>query len=339
MLMKGWVDMESDLPVIGIPLGDLAGIGPEIAIKAAASAMIRSVSVPLLVGPANIIRLEAERAGIPVSMLNIEDTGTFSTDYVYGKIQGPCGLSAYNSIKIAAGLASAGRIDSLATTPINKESLRAAGINTIGHTELLAEFTGTEDSVTLFNTIDLKIFFLTRHLSLRDACSFITEDNVYQGILRVYRAMKLLGLDSSELSFAVAGLNPHNGEHGLFGNEEEESIYPAVRRANVEGIPVTGPVPADSVFYQARKGRYSAVLSLYHDQGHIAAKTYDFERTISLTLGLPFLRTSVDHGTAFDIAGQGIAQFISMQEAIIMAAKTAKQYRENYRRLNSPIIK
>lgn len=339
MLMKGWVDMESDLPVIGIPLGDLAGIGPEIAIKAAASDKIRSVSMPLLVGPANIIRLEAERAGIPLSALNIEDTGTFSTDYVYGKIQGSCGLSAYNSIKIAAGLASAGRIDALATTPINKESLRAAGIDTIGHTELLAEFTGTKDSVTLFNTIDLKIFFLTRHLSLRNACSFITEDSVYQGIRRVYRSMKLLGMDSGELSFAVAGLNPHNGEHGLFGSEEEESIYPAVRRAKAEGIPVTGPVPADSVFYLARKGKYSAVLSLYHDQGHIAAKTYDFNRTISLTLGLPFLRTSVDHGTAFDISGQGIAQFISMQEAIIMAAKTAKQYRDNYMRLYSPTIK
>ncbi|MHB1453575.1 MAG: 4-hydroxythreonine-4-phosphate dehydrogenase PdxA [Saccharofermentanales bacterium] len=340
MLMKGFgnmdmKDLQSDLPVIGIPLGDLAGIGPEIAVKAAASDKIRSISVPLLVGPANIIRQEAERAGIPVSALYIEDTGDFSTDYVYGKIQGSCGLSAYNSIKIAAGLASAGRIDALATTPINKEALRAAGISTIGHTELLAEFTGTKDSVTLFNTRSLKIFFLSRHLSLRDACNFITEENVYQGILRVYQSMKLLGMDDGALPFAIAGLNPHNGEHGLFGNEEEESIYPAVRRANSEGIPVTGPIPADSVFYMTRMGKYSAVLSLYHDQGHIAAKTYDFDRTISLTLGLPFLRTSVDHGTAFDIAGQGVAQFTSMQEAIIMAAETAKRYRTNYIKFNS----
>ncbi|MHB8964278.1 MAG: 4-hydroxythreonine-4-phosphate dehydrogenase PdxA [Saccharofermentanales bacterium] len=322
--------MNSDLPVIGIPLGDLAGIGPEIAVKAAASDEIRAISVPLLIGPANIIHKEAARGGIDVSILNVEDTGGFSEPYMYGAIQGSCGRSAYQSLKAATILASANKVDAIATTPINKESLRAAGINTIGHTELLAEFTDTKNSVTLFNTRQLKIFFLSRHLSLKDACNFITEENVYSGILRVYQSMRLLGMDKGDLPFAVAGLNPHNGEHGLFGLEEGDSIVPAIERAKSEGIPVIGPIPADSVFYLARTGRFRAVLSLYHDQGHIAAKTYDFERTISLTLGLPFLRTSVDHGTAFDIAGQGIAQTTSMKEAILMAAELARTYRDNY---------
>jgi 4-phospho-D-threonate 3-dehydrogenase / 4-phospho-D-erythronate 3-dehydrogenase len=322
--------MKSSLPVIGIPIGDIAGIGPEIAVKAAASPHIRSIADPVLVGPENIIRNEAEKAGLAISDLTIEDIGTFRETYDYGKIQGPCGLVAYESIRRAATMASDGRFDALATTPINKESLRAAGINTIGHTELLAEFTGTRDSVTLFNTGNLKVFFLSRHLSLMDACRYITPENVYEGIMKTYQAMELLGMAGHELPFAVAGLNPHNGEHGLFGSEEGDAIVPAIAKAQANGIPVIGPIPADSVFYFARIGKYSAVLSLYHDQGHIATKTYDFERTISLTLGMPFLRTSVDHGTAFDIAGQGIAQTISMEEAIRTAAQIAKTYRSNY---------
>ena len=324
--------MEPTLPVIGIPIGDIAGIGPEIAVKAAASPEIRAIAVPLLVGPADIIRKEAERAGISITHLNIEDIGASGVVYEYGKIQGSCGRIAYESIRRATTLAVDGRIDALATTPINKESLRAAGIDTIGHTELLAEFTATRDSVTLFNTGSLKVFFLSRHLSLMDACRYITEENVYQGIVRTYQSMILLGMTEGGAPFAVAGLNPHNGEHGLFGTEEGDAIVPAIARAQAEGIPVVGPIPADSVFHFARIGRYSAVLSLYHDQGHIATKTYDFERTISLTLGMPFLRTSVDHGTAFDIAGQGIAQTVSMTEAIRMAAWMAKTYRSNYSR-------
>ncbi len=318
------------LPIIGIPVGDIAGIGPEIAVRAAAGGVVRAAARPLLIGPADVIRKEAGLAGIDPAGLAIADTGDFGAPYEYGIIQASCGLSAWQSIRHAAGLALSGAIDAMATAPVNKEALRAAGIDTIGHTELLAEFTGCTDPVTMFRTLGLKIFFLTRHLSLREACSFITEERVYAGILKAYGSMRLLGAEDPGRPLAVAGLNPHNGEHGLFGNEEEEYIVPAVARAKAEGIPVTGPVPADSVFHFAKSGRYAAVLSLYHDQGHIAAKTYDFDRTISMTLGMPFLRTSVDHGTAFDIAGRGIAGITGMQEAITAAAESAAAYRANY---------
>jgi 4-hydroxythreonine-4-phosphate dehydrogenase len=331
--------MTNELPVIGVPLGDPSGIGPEIAIKAALSQTVQSKANVLLIGPRDVFMHAQKHFSLSLDSLDIHYVdGSGTGIFTYGKIQANCGKSAFDSIREAASLAMAGRIDAVATTPINKESLRAAKIDTIGHTELLAEFTGSKDLITLFQTNSLRVFFLTRHLSLVDACKAITYERVLQGIRDTYRSMQLLGIQdeirpdgsASERPFAVAGLNPHNGEHGLFGDEEGVVIAPAVKKAIQEGIPVTGPIPADSVFYQARTGRYSAVLSLYHDQGHIATKTYDFERTISLTLGMPFLRTSVDHGTAFDIAGKNIAQFVSMEQAILIAAEYAATYKKNF---------
>jgi 4-hydroxythreonine-4-phosphate dehydrogenase len=175
----------------------------------------------------------------------------------------------------------------------------------------------------MFEVGNLRVFFLSRHVSLRRACDMITKERVFDYIQRSARALEMLGLKGS--SIAVAGLNPHCGEHGLFGDEERE-IEKAIDEAVKLGYKVEGPVGADSVFYLAYKGRYDAVLSLYHDQGHIATKTLDFERTIAITLGLPFLRTSVDHGTAFDIAGTGKASHISMLEAIHTAAKYSSSY-------------
>ena len=186
--------------------------------------------------------------------------------------------------------------------------------------------TGTHDPLTMFQVHNLRVFFLSRHVSLRKACDMVTKERLSDYIERCCKALEMLGLPSSTL--AVAGLNPHNGEHGLFGDEEVREVEPAVKEAAAKGIPVVGPVPADSVFHQALHGKYGAVLSLYHDQGHIATKTLDFERTISLTLGMPFLRSSVDHGTAFDIAGQGIAGAVSMEEAIRLAAEYASGYRQ-----------
>ena len=213
----------------------------------------------------------------------------------------------------------------MATTPINKESLRAAGVPHIGHTEILAALTGTDDPLTLFETNGLRVFFLTRHVSLRQACDLVTRERVARMIVRCCKALKQLGILQGSL--AVAGLNPHSGEHGLFGDEEMTAVAPAVAECQAAGWPAVGPIGADSVFHQARIGRYAAVLSLYHDQGHIATKTLDFERTISLTLGLPFLRTSVDHGTALDIAGKGLASEVSMLEAVRLAAHYAPLYR------------
>jgi 4-hydroxy-L-threonine phosphate dehydrogenase PdxA len=215
-------------------------------------------------------------------------------------------------------------VDALATTPINKESLRAADIPQIGHTEILAELTDTHDPLTMFEVHGMRVFFLSRHVSLREACDLVTKDRVLDYIIRCTQALKKLGVEGGTM--AVAGLNPHSGEHGLFGREEMDHVEPAIKEARQLGYDVEGPIGADSVFHFALAGRYNSILSLYHDQGHIATKTLDFERTISITNGLPFLRTSVDHGTAFDIAGTGTASAVSMIEAIALAAKYAPYF-------------
>ena len=195
----------------------------------------------------------------------------------------------------------------------------------IGHTEIFAALTGSSDPLTMFQVRAMRIFFLTRHVALRKACDMVTYERIMDYVRRCTRALWQLGID--EGTMAVAGLNPHSGDHGLFGNEEI-GIEKAVRDLQAEGYKVTGPVSADSVFHQALQGRYNSVLSLYHDQGHIAAKTYDFDRTISLTLGMPILRTSVDHGTAMDIAGRGIASEIGMIEALKAASEYAPAFRK-----------
>ena len=207
----------------------------------------------------------------------------------------------------------------MATAPINKQAIRSAGIIQPGHTEIIADLTGVTDPLTMFQTNDLRIFFLSRHVSLVQACKMVTYDRVLGYIKRSIAALTSLGIGGGAL--AVAGLNPHNSDGGMFGDEEQEVLIPAILAAQSRGYNCIGPIPADSVFAAAKLGKYPAVLSLYHDQGHIAAKTLDFHRTISLTIGLPFLRTSVDHGTGFDIAGQGRANPVSMVEAILAAAQ------------------
>ena len=189
---------------------------------------------------------------------------------------------------------------------------------------MLAHLSDTEDPLTMFQVYDMRVFFLSRHLSLSDACDAVKKDKIIDYVRRSIKALERLGIGNPLL--AVAGLNPHNGEHGMFGDEEVNEITPAVEQCISEGLNVTGPIPGDSVFAMALKGRYDGVLSMYHDQGHIATKTVDFERTISLTIGMPFLRTSVDHGTAFDIAGKGVASGVSMYEAIRLAAEYAAVY-------------
>lgn len=315
-------------PVIIIPSGDPSGVGPEIAVKACTSNEVRAKCEPVLIGSAELFLEEAERAGIEAEELKIIDTGSQRTKRTIGTVSAASGQQAFIALKKATDMCIRGEADAMATTPLNKESLRAAGINTIGHTELLSEFTDTEDPVTMFMSGGMKIFFLSRHLSLKQACEYISYENVLRGIRLSDNALKLL-IDPDNRPIAVAGLNPHNGENGMFGNEEGLHIIPAVRQAQDEGINVTGPIPADSVFNMALQERFSAVLSLYHDQGHIAAKTYDFAGTISMTIGLPFLRTSVDHGTAFDIAGKGIANYTGMKNAILAAAEYGAAYRRN----------
>jgi 4-hydroxythreonine-4-phosphate dehydrogenase len=235
-----------------------------------------------------------------------------------------CGKAAFEYIEKSIQMTMDGQADAVATAPINKEAIRAAEINFIGHTEIFAELTNTNDPLTMFETNGLRVFFLTRHVSLRDMLDMITKERVIDYVERCTEALARLGV--KEGTMAVAGLNPHSGEHGLFGWEEVNEIAPAVEELRARGYNVVGPVPADSVFHQAALGRFNSVLSLYHDQGHIATKTLDFDRTIAITNSMPILRTSVDHGTAYDIAGKGIAGAVSMIESVRLAAKYAPYF-------------
>lgn len=327
-------------PLIGIPIGDPAGIGPEIVLKALNNAHLYETARPLVVGDLGVLRkIDAVvHSGLEFNVVTQPEGGKYrhgivdlvSLDNIdaaalrYGEVQAAAGKAAFEYIAKSVELTHAG-VAAIATTPINKEAIKAAKIDFIGHTEMLASLTHTDDPLTMFQVYNMRVFFLTRHVSLRQACDLVTRERLVDYIGRCAAALKMLGLENRSL--AVAGLNPHNGEHGLFGDEEGRAVEPAIQICRAKGINVLGPVPADSVFSQALKGKYDAVLSLYHDQGHIATKTVDFEKTISLTIGMPFLRTSVDHGTAFDIAGKGIAGSVSMEEAIRLAAEYSTKYR------------
>lgn len=328
-------------PVIAVPLGDPAGIGPEIAVRAFASEETARYARPVLIGDRRIVEMalgvtkspmKIKTISVPsegvwengtLNLINIENVDLAS--FRFGKVCGMCGRAAYEYIERSVALAMAAQVDAVATTPINKESLRAGGVDFIGHTEIFAFLTGTEHPLTMFEVRGLRVFFLTRHVSLKEACALVKKDRIKETAKRCFEALEKLGV--TEGTMAIAGLNPHSGEHGLFGNEEVNEVEPAVRELAAEGYRVEGPVGADSVFHLALQGRYNSVLSLYHDQGHIATKTLDFERTIAVTAGMPILRTSVDHGTAFDIAGTGTASPVSMIEAITLAAKYAQRFK------------
>ncbi|MBN1623300.1 MAG: 4-hydroxythreonine-4-phosphate dehydrogenase PdxA [Clostridia bacterium] len=327
-------------PVIGIPMGDPAGIGPEIVVKALTEGSVFDICIPVVIGDASVLKQirdiigakvkirpigSADEAGGTPGVIDVIDMANIdASELVYGVVDSRAGKAAYEYIEKTAGMARDGEIDAVATTPINKESIKAAKVDFIGHTEMFAHLSGTDDPLTMFQVMNMRVFFLSRHLSLRAACDAVKKDKIKEYIVRCLDSLVRLGVSRPLL--AVAGLNPHNGEHGLFGSEEVNEISPAVEECIADGLNVTGPVPGDSVFALALKGKYDGVLSMYHDQGHIATKTVDFERTISLTIGMPYLRTSVDHGTAFDIAGKGIASEVSMTEAIRLAALYAPLY-------------
>lgn len=329
--------MAKKKPVIAVPIGDPAGVGPEIVAKACALDKVTDAADVIVIGDLKVMERAIRIVGTDLTInvvekpeegdyrrgiLNLIDLNNIDrSEFSFGTVQAMCGKAAFAYIKKSIELAMNDEADAVATTPINKESLHAAQVPYIGHTEIFGALTGTPDPLTMFETNGLRVFFLTRHKSLRDMLDDITKDNIKACVKESLAALRRLGV--TEGTMAVAGLNPHCGEHGLFGWEEVNEIAPAVEELKAEGYPVEGPIGADSVFHQAAIGRYNSVLSLYHDQGHIATKTLDFDRTISITNGMPILRTSVDHGTAFDIAGKGIVSEISMAEAILLAAKYA----------------
>lgn len=331
----------STRPLIAIPMGDPAGIGPEIVLKTIADEETQRTARCIVVGSRKVMEYAMDYPGSPrLEVVTVEDPekGKYEpgalnlidldnvdmAQFKVGEVSGMCGKAAYEYIAKSIELANARIVDAVSTTPINKESLKAGNINFIGHTEIFSSLTNSHDPLTLFEVNNLRVFFLSRHVSLRKACDMVTKDRIIDYVARCTEALRKLGV--TEGTMAIAGLNPHSGEHGLFGDEEVKEVFPAVEELQRQGYKVVGPIGADSVFSQALHGKYNSVLSLYHDQGHIATKTLDFERTISITAGMPILRTSVDHGTAFDIAGKGIASAVSMKEAVRLAVKYAPAF-------------
>ena len=320
-------------PLILVTLGDPAGVGPEIVLKALAQPRWLALCHPVGVGDLWVAQEVSRRLQLQMDIRPFHDSASSSLEVgkvelidvktqgiahlVPGRPQPLAARSAVASLRTAVRLAVGGLAHAIVTAPINKEALRLGGYPWIGHTEMLQDMTGSPKSTTLFITGSLRIFFATRHLPLRQAIELLKKPFLFEAIMEANLCMRGLGFPKPRL--VVAGLNPHAGDGGLFGREEIDEIEPAVRQAQKAGIQVDGPVPADAVFHRCIAGFYDAVIALTHDQGHIAAKTLDFYRTVSVTLGLPFVRTSVDHGTAFDIAWQGKADPRSLEEAITVA--------------------
>ncbi|WP_166345333.1 4-hydroxythreonine-4-phosphate dehydrogenase PdxA [Phytoactinopolyspora limicola] len=326
--------------VLAVTVGDPVGIGPEITARTLAEVAGQDGHHGVAVGDAEALRRGARACGLDVEVrevsgfttapagpgtIDVVDIGVLGRDIpAWGVVDGRAGRAAVVAIEVATRAAMDGQVAGIVTGPIHKEAIWAAGSQHLGHTEMLGELTGVTRQNTMFvvrNTaVDghhLRIFFTTRHVSLRQALDQITEDTVATAIGEAATALHVFGVDQPRL--AVAAVNPHGGENGAFGDEEIVHIGPACEQARAAGLDAAGPIPADSVFHQGLTGRYDGVLSHFHDQGHIAAKTYDFDGTISVTVGLPILRTSVDHGTAFDIAGTGRADHHTMLSAYLAA--------------------
>ncbi|MGH3663710.1 MAG: 4-hydroxythreonine-4-phosphate dehydrogenase PdxA, partial [Micromonosporaceae bacterium] len=326
---------EDTRPVLAVTLGDPAGIGPEIVVGTLAQPDASPLARGIAVGDARVLRRAAEVCGIKVELnpvtsvdaavsrpgvIDVLDLAEPDPELPrFGEVQASGGRAALRAIETATSLAMSGDVDAVVTSPINKEAVWAAGSSHLGHTELLAELTGSASSSTMFLVRGLKIFFTTRHTSLRKALDQITLERVTSAIDDAYQALQVFGHDQPRL--AVAAVNPHAGESGAFGDEEQSVLIPAVEAAKARGMDVSGPVPVDTVFHHGLSGKYHGVLCHFHDHGHIAAKTYDFDGTVSVTTGIPILRTSVDHGTAFDIAGTGRASYETMVAAYRAAAE------------------
>ncbi|MEM1582250.1 MAG: 4-hydroxythreonine-4-phosphate dehydrogenase PdxA [Candidatus Bathyarchaeia archaeon] len=327
-------------PIIGVTIGDPAGVGPEISVKALLKPSVINSCRPILIGDLSVLKRVTERMGINVNfrviespsearaskgLIEVVDLGNVDVDSLsVGVASAESGRASMQYIESAVKYALKGEVNAIATAPINKKAISMAGSKHIGHTEILAALCGIEEPLTMFWVRGMKIFFLTRHISLKEAIRAVRRDKIIDMTLKVEKALHWLGIERPRI--AIAALNPHASDDGLMGSEESEEIIPAVKKLQSIGLDVAGPVPADSVFHQAMERKYDAVLSLYHDQGHIAAKTLDFYGAVAVTIGLPFIRTSVDHGTAYDIAWKGIANPRSLIEAIKLAANLSRVY-------------
>lgn len=325
------------LPVIGITMGDPAGVGPEVVMKALARADAYALCRPLVIGDAkqlaranlllnldlNVVSVpNPEKAKFTQGTVEVIEVGQVPENLPYGKVSAAAGEAAYRYIERAVKLALERSIDAICTAPINKEALNAAGHKFPGHTELLAKLTGTNEVSLTLLAPKLRVIHVTAHIGLLDAIEKIDAALVERTIARGRELLVRAGTPQPRIG--VCGINPHAGEGGLFGRgEEEKKIVPAVAAARARGWTVDGPLPADSLFYLAARGDYDLVVAMYHDQGHGPVKALGLEHGVNVTAGLPIVRTSVDHGTAFDIAGTGKADERSMIEALRQAAALA----------------
>ncbi|MCG2711603.1 MAG: 4-hydroxythreonine-4-phosphate dehydrogenase PdxA [Candidatus Omnitrophica bacterium] len=324
---------------IGITLGDPAGIGTEITLKALKDKKIKEAASFLLIGDYGVATHTQRQLGMKAfnyhilgdigklrlsdELINFINLGNVTYSIPYGKIDARCGKAAYEYINMACLLLrSHNSLDALVTAPINKESLNLAGYKFQGHTQILAQRFKSRYVRMMFSADNLKVVLVTIHIPLKNVPALITRKEVQDTIFAVNRTMNVY-FKMKKPRIAVCGLNPHAGEDGLFGTEEKEHIIPAIKKARAQKIKVDGPFPADSLFWKARQGEYDVVIAMYHDQACIPFKTLYFDKGVNTTLGLPFIRTSPDHGTAFDIAGKNQADPSAMKEAIQLAIDMA----------------
>lgn len=340
--------MDINLPILGITMGDPSSIGPEVAVKALANPKIYETCRPLLVGDAAICRSAIEFCGLLLKVnpikevaaakfkfgeIDVYDLEYASPEIVVGQNSIASGNAAFNSVVKVIDLAMKGEIDATVTGPINKESIHLAGHEFSGHTEIYAHYTHTKKYGMLLVEDDLRVIHVSTHVSLRQACDLVKKPRILDTIDLLVSACRQLGIEDPKIG--VAGLNPHASDGGLFGWEETEEIIPAIEEARGKGYRVEGPVPADTLFPKAIGGVYDGIVAMYHDQGHIPFKMVGFNwdkhtsqmksvRGVNITLGLPIIRTSVDHGTAMEIAGKGIASADAMELAIAYAINIIK---------------
>jgi 4-hydroxythreonine-4-phosphate dehydrogenase len=336
-------------PIIGITMGDPASIGPEIAIKALLNDRIHAICRPLLVGDAGVFNDIVKRLKLPVvvNAISSVQAATFKPGtvdvldlqnvdlgkLVFGEISAMAGNASFEAVKKVIDLAMAGEVDATVTGPINKKSINEAGHHFAGHTEIYAHYTGTKKYAMLLVEENMRVIHVSTHVSLRQACDLVKKERIIQVIELLHNGILQLG--ATNVKIGVAGLNPHAGDSGLFGTEDDEEIKPAVEEARKLGYDVDGPVPADTLFSKAATGTYGGIVAMYHDQGHIPFKLTGFKwnaekkqmdsvKGVNITMGLPIIRTSVDHGTAFEIAGKGIASPDAMVLAIEAAVQLSK---------------
>jgi 4-hydroxythreonine-4-phosphate dehydrogenase len=340
-------------PKIGISMGDPAGIGPEIIIKTLALEQVYSQCNPLVIGDAAVLEKEAKALNIPVTInavqsvseakfehgiIDVYDLKNVSlTELQAGVVSAMAGKAAFEAVKKVIELALLDQIDATVTAPLNKESIHKAGHHFSGHTEIYAHYTNTSKYAMLLADENFRVIHVSTHVSLRQACDLCKKDRVLEVISLLNDACLKLGIKKPRI--AVAGLNPHAGENGLFGEEEITEIIPAIEQANQEDLTVEGPFPPDTMFVKAVQGKFDGCVAMYHDQGHIPFKLEGFKwdnekqtmksvKGVNITLGLPIIRTSVDHGTAFEIAGMGIASADAMMVAIDYAIVMAKHQKK-----------